>query len=226
MKDDEHEHYLLWKKKRKHAFWFLFLRLPLVLAIFILIFTKFIYSFYILGVCALIYYWVEVGEKLEECHLLTKGYLVTMIVTGASYIIATLVASFFNIMNFYTLIGIAFCAYMIFRIYLYFVRAFKHRQPTLVASTVAIIFGFLIPATLYFINKILFIVYGVVLTVFYEIFYNIAKFILERSNNNIIEVKKKKPSTKQKTTNKPASYRISKLDTDRNYKVSKQTALK
>jgi uncharacterized membrane protein HdeD (DUF308 family) len=221
MKDDEHKQYLLWEKKRKHAFWILFLRLPLVLAIFILIFTNFIYSFYILGVCALIYYWVEVGEKLEECHLLTKGYLITMIVTGASYITITLVASFFNIMNLYMLIGIAFCAYMIFRTYLYFVRAFKHKQPTLFASTAAVILGFLVPTILCFMNKIAFVVYGVVLAVFYEVFYNIAKFILERSDNNLIEVKKKKTSSKQKAANVPTSYRTFKRGEDENYKIPK-----
>ena len=60
----------------------------------------------------------------------------------------------------------------------------------------------------------------------YEVFYNIAKFILERSDINLIEVKKKNPATKQKVTSKPASSRTFKREANENYKISKQTALK
>ena len=67
-----------WKKKRKRDFKIIFLRLPLVVLLLVFLFTSVPLFIDSLGLCAICYCWVEVGEDLKENNILSNKLFIIL----------------------------------------------------------------------------------------------------------------------------------------------------
>ena len=83
-----------WKKKRKRDFKIIFLRLPLVVLLLVFLFTSVPLFIDSLGLCAICYFLVEVGEDLKEHNILSNQFFIILLIIGSINFVISLLSAF------------------------------------------------------------------------------------------------------------------------------------
>lgn len=94
---DKHEHYKKWHKKRVINFNLYLLRVPLILILIFLLIANLPWFINTLCICAIVYYWVEVGSNLKDSHVLNKSYLCLLIISGIFYLILDIFTMWYDV---------------------------------------------------------------------------------------------------------------------------------
>ncbi|WP_297814934.1 hypothetical protein [uncultured Lactobacillus sp.] len=183
---DEHEHYKQWMKKRKFTFWVLFLRLPLGLAIIPLFLTSISAFICLIAVCAIVYFWVDLGEDLKGDDVLTKSITIGLIITGSLYLMAALIMAYNSVFYACIFIAISTVAYVFFKMYRLYANGIKNKK--LVPQTGILFFasGLILATTLFFVNQIFlgYLVAAALIT--YGLSDTVVKFVVEKDDTNRI----------------------------------------
>ncbi len=172
-----------WKKRRKREFKIIFLRLPLVLLILVAAITSVSLFIDLLGLCAISYYWIEVGEDLKENNVLTKRILIILSVTGGIYFIASFIAMLFSSTYLWIFVGISTCGYTFFKIYRLVVLGFKKKKIKAISGLLIGLLGLFLGLSTWLVNVIVFGVTAACSFFGYVIFDDITRFKVEREGH-------------------------------------------
>ena len=95
----------------------------------------------LVAVCAIIYYLIDMEQKLEEDHVITKIVRIFMVVIDIFYIVFSMIFAFVNVDLLLRLFGIAGSGYLGFKSYQLVREGILNKKLKLADSLVAIFLG-------------------------------------------------------------------------------------
>lgn len=136
-----------------------------------------------LGLCAISYYWIEVGENLKENNVLTKNILIVLLVIGGIYFIASFIAALLSSTYLWIFVGISTCGYTSFKTYRLVILGFKKRKIKALPGLLVGLLGLFLGLSTWLTNVIIFGVTAVCSFFGYVIFDDITRFKVEREGH-------------------------------------------
>ena len=170
------------KKKRKRDFKIIFLRLPLVVLLLVFLFTSVPLFIDSLGLCAICYFWVEVGEDLKENNILSNKLFIILLIIGGIYFVISLISAFFSSAYLCIMVGIGTYGYTLFKIYKLITVGIKQYNLRADYSLLVGGLGLLVGIGLYFYNITFFGVIVAILFFFFFLFDDVIRFMVEREH--------------------------------------------
>lgn len=138
----------------------------------------------LVGVCAIIYYLIDMEQKLEEYHVITKTGRNIIVVSGSFYIGFSIICAFINIDLLLRLAGITGSVYLGFKSYQLVREGILNKKLKLADSLVATFLG-VFPAILLIIHAfIAFWIILLALTLLYNLIHLIVRIKVERGSTN------------------------------------------
>ncbi|MDE7051115.1 MAG: hypothetical protein K2O75_09680 [Lactobacillus sp.] len=138
----------------------------------------------LVGLCAIIYYLVDIEQGLEESHAITRLVRIILVVIGILYIGLSMVCVFWNVDLLLRLFGLAGAAYLGFKSYQLVRSGIFNKKLRLIDSLVAVILG-LFPAILLIIYTFwYFWLILLAFTLLYNLVHLIVRIKIERGPTN------------------------------------------
>lgn len=156
------------------------LLIVLTLAASLIINLKFF--LFMLSICVMVYYWIEVAEVFAEAKILTKTYLRIYAVAAVFYMILALALGLHQILY---LIELAFAsapAFCLVKAYNVIWRGFMDKNINLTWGTIIPAASMSLSIILFQLNKKYFWIYVAAVMLLYGVFYWVARFYLERQS--------------------------------------------
>ena len=134
----------------------------------------------LVGVCAIIYYLIDMEQKLEEEHVITKIVRIFMVVIDVFYIVFSMILAFVNVDLLLRLFGIAGSGYLGFKTYQMIREGILNKKLKLADSLVATFLGILLIIYAF----IAFWIILLALTLLYNLIHLIVRIKVERGPTN------------------------------------------
>lgn len=167
---------------KKLNLWFSFF---LVLGLFILFIFNFKLFIFLISMCILTYYWVEIDANLKDSKSLTRDRAKFLIILNVIFILLSLLSIMDNFYNLIISVAVLANSYFIFKLYWLVVKGIRNRQIKYIPSIVLLFLSWILSITVYFLlGKLFLAVIVIALAIIYDSFYWITKLYLERGDTN------------------------------------------